>query len=141
MEDRWLQLRDSIGMTRATLKRYATQVRGGVAHPGTVNASDRHPCRHFIHVFATLRPPRTRSTPRWPSTSSSSPSRCLLSLYHNGCRINASLCAHHPSSVHASPLAQTSKGLIMKTFSLTEAEYSRAVRKTFAQVRRTVHTP
>lgn len=29
----------------------------------------------------------------------------------------------------------------MKTFSLTEAEYSRAVRKTFAQVRRTVHTP
>ena len=28
---------------------------------------------------------------------------------------------------------KTSKGLLMKTFSLTEAEYSRAVRKTFAQ--------
>ena len=33
MEDRWLQLRDSIGMTRATLKRYATQVRGGRRAP------------------------------------------------------------------------------------------------------------
>jgi hypothetical protein len=80
VEDRWLQLRDSIGMTRATLKRYATQVRWGVAHPRTVNATDQHPCMHFIHVFAPLQPPLTRSTPRWPSTSSSSPSRCLLSL-------------------------------------------------------------
>ena len=66
IEDRWLQLRDSIGMTRATLKLYASQ-------------------------YPTL-----------------------------------------AVDILATPV-KTSKGLLMKTFSLTEAEYSRAVRKTFAQ--------
>lgn len=66
IEDRWLQLRDSIGMTRATLKLYTQQ------YP-------------TLAVDILVKP------------------------------------------------VKTSKGLIMKTFSLTEADYSKAVRKTFAQ--------